>query len=787
MPNLLGRALRYVADARRYAYGEPAKAPTRRASVFSAALGAMAEAGRYDSEPIDTDAAYRLAVTSSWVYSDIKLLADRLASRDARGEVKKVVGEELEDQSNHPAEMLLRRPNGLWSGGRFIRYAAWWLQLRGEAFAFIATPSPGRGEPQELWPLPANAVQPKPETLRASVLTGEQVIDYAYTVQGQTYTLPGENVVHWRMANPFDYWRGLSPLSAALLPVEMDVAQVRWLRAFYRDDNAVPTALISFAPETLDADFDALVEAIREQIESGSRILFTRQGDFSLQTVSQTIEQMQILAARELTRDEVDRIYGIPSYNEGMSGDSQLAWEIRLARNAVQPLATYFYDELSAKLMPYYGNDLVIEAPALVPQDRQLELREYTAYSADRTIEENRQEHGLEPLFPDSPLFAKIPVRLLEKLDASAIKHWVADAAGLELPPEPVNPFAPTGRPMPDDDAAPQGDASLDAPAQDVPDTPDVDKAVAEGVRAEMKRWRAVALGELRAGRHPGDRVFESAILPETLRDTVTLLLEKALDEDAIRHAFEHASLPAKAARRTEGGEVDPFAAGKDAYEARLLKLLKARLNRQLQEVLDMLGDPPDVTRIPPEWWDTQTGQMIADLRPQMEAMARDAMLGYAAEVGVGVEWGVIAEEAAAWAERYAGELIRGITDTTRKVVGRKVAEFIRTPGRTIGDLKADLAPHFGETRAQMIAVTETTRAYAAGTTFYQNALAEAGVKMVRVWHTSRDEKVCVQCGPLNGKPEAEWPAEIRSPDYPPRHPQCRCWTTLTLAEEPAA
>ena len=721
------------------------------------------------------------------MYSDIKLLTDRLASRDARGEVKKVMGEELEDQSNHPAEMLLRRPNGLWTGGRFIRYAAWWLQLRGEAFAFIATPSPGRGEPQELWPLPANAVQPKPETLRASVLTGEQVIDYAYTVQGQTYTLPGENVVHWRMANPFDYWRGLSPLSAALLSVEMDVAQVRWLRAFYRDDNAVPTALISFAPETLDADFDALVEAIREQIEAGSRILFTRQGDFSLQTVSQTIEQMQILAARELTRDEVDRIYGIPSYNEGMSGDSQLAWEIRLARNAIQPLATYFYDELSAKLMPYYGNDLVIEAPDLVPQDRQLELQEYTAYSADRTIEENRQEHGLEPLFPDSPLFAKIPVRLLEKLDASAIKHWVADAAGMELPPEPVNPFAPTGRPMPDDDAAPQGDASLDAPDQDVPDTPDVDKAVAEGVRAEMKRWRAVALGELRAGRHPGDRVFESAILPETLRDTVTLLLEKALDEDAIRHAFEHASLPAKATRRTEGGEVDPFAAGKDAYEARLLKLLKARLNGQLQEVLDLLGDPPDVTRIPPEWWDTQTGQMIADLRPQMEAMARDAMLGYAVEVGVGIEWGVIAEEAAAWAEQYAGELIRGITDTTRKVVGRKVAEFIRTPGRTIGDLKADLAPHFGETRAQMIAVTETTRAYAAGTTFYQNALAEAGVKMVRVWHTSRDEKVCVQCGPLDGKPEAEWPAEIRSPDYPPRHPQCRCWTTLTLAEEPAA
>ena len=217
------------------------------------------------------------------------------------------------------------------------------------------------------------------------------------------------------------------------------------------------------------------------------------------------------------------------------------------------------------------------------------------------------------------------------------------------------------------------------------------------------------------------------------------------------------------------------------AYAKLLAKLLKAYGGR----LLERLGDPPDLSRLTPAFWDTETGRMLAELRPQIEAMARDAMLGLAAEIGVAFEWGLVAEQAAAWAERYAYDLVTGIVDTTRKVVQRKVAEYVRTPGRTIGDLRADLAPHFGEIRAQMIAVTETTRAYAQGTLFYQQALAQAGVRMVRVWHTSRDEKVCPICNPpgdpLEGKTEDKWPAELAG--GPPAHVSCRCWTTLTLAE----
>jgi hypothetical protein len=76
--------------------------------------------------------------------------------------------------------------------------------------------------------------------------------------------------------------------------------------------------------------------------------------------------------------------------------------------------------------------------------------------------------------------------------------------------------------------------------------------------------------------------------------------------------------------------------------------------------------------------------------------------------------------------------------------------------------------------RAEMIAVTEVTRAASQGEQAIARELARAGIVMTPIWNTNQDDIVCPLCGPKNGK-------EIEDGQFPPRHPRCRCWVSYEL------
>ena len=229
---------------------------------------------------------------------------------------------------------------------------------------------------------------------------------------------------------------------------------------------------------------------------------------------------------------------------------------------------------------------------------------------------------------------------------------------------------------------------------------------------------------------------------------------------------------------------LDPLGPAKDAAEGRLLRLLRGRLNGQLDAVMEALGDPPNLNNLTPEFWETEAGKMLATVRPEIEAMAAEAARAVSATVPLMWDETVIAREAVEWAQQYAYQLISGINVNTVALLRRTVSSFIETPGMTIGDLRRELTPAFGERRAQTIAVTETTRAFEEGHRTIQRELARGGLKRVRKWVAAGDEKVCELCGPetgLDGKTEDQWVGT----DGPPLHPGCRCWTVLVKPETP--
>jgi len=230
-----------------------------------------------------------------------------------------------------------------------------------------------------------------------------------------------------------------------------------------------------------------------------------------------------------------------------------------------------------------------------------------------------------------------------------------------------------------------------------------------------------------------------------------------------------------KVSRTRENGETDPNAEAKDQAEADLERTMGRRLSKQERDVMDALGDPPDLAKLTREFWDTEAGAMLADLRPEIERMALDSVAAAGTTVPIVWDEAVIAREAADWAGRYTYELIRDLTGNTQRLVTDQVGRFVQTPGMTIGQLRQALTSAFGQSRAQAIAVTETTRAYAEGNKLVQAELRRAGLEMVQHWQTSGSD-VCDLCRPLDGKPEDEWGSHG---DGPPAHPRCRCWTTM--------
>lgn len=137
------------------------------------------------------------------------------------------------------------------------------------------------------------------------------------------------------------------------------------------------------------------------------------------------------------------------------------------------------------------------------------------------------------------------------------------------------------------------------------------------------------------------------------------------------------------------------------------------------------------------------------------------------------VDWTVANADAAQWAIEYGYQLIGGITDTTRAQVAREIRYFVDN-SITVNQLRDRLMAGnlFSRNRASMIAVTETTRAYASGN---EAAWRASQVVEGKEWMTAYDEAVCPICAPLSGK-IVKLNESFGRVDKPPAHVNCRCW-----------
>jgi rubredoxin len=111
--------------------------------------------------------------------------------------------------------------------------------------------------------------------------------------------------------------------------------------------------------------------------------------------------------------------------------------------------------------------------------------------------------------------------------------------------------------------------------------------------------------------------------------------------------------------------------------------------------------------------------------------------------------WSLAKIGGANWARKNAGETCRDLTEKEKGAIKKAISDFYLKGGTTLGDVSNKISKYVGEERANVIAVTEITRATANVQQLEGEDLQKQGVDMYKFWETRKDDLVCPVCKSL--------------------------------------
>lgn len=263
---------------------------------------------------------------------------------------------------DHPLMPVMMRPNPSMSGGELWMGTALLMQLRGEAFWHLITPS-GRpwmtGDPVEQIKLY------NPDWM--SPLYGpEGIIAWRVRVPrsggaSAFLTLSPSELIQFKYWNPDDPDRGLSPLSAAAAGIELDMLAMRHDRSVMKN-GARPAGILA---DKTQRGAGGMSATERKQAElwfkdrfegvDASRSTMVLPGDLEWIPTALTPEDMEWAERRKWTREEVLAVMRTPksvlSISEDLPYANQIAQDRNFWRGLILPMMAMFEDKIDASLL----------------------------------------------------------------------------------------------------------------------------------------------------------------------------------------------------------------------------------------------------------------------------------------------------------------------------------------------------------------------------------------------------------------------------------------------------
>lgn len=334
----------------------------------------------------------------SWTFRAVNLIAQEVGATTLRLYKKSPDGTKKEVTS-HPLLDLLDNPNPEMSRSDILEWISAWLDIDGNGYLFAAK----NGTIKELWPLRSDWVSTVPDKSKTRIVGG-----YSWYNGQDNIPLEVEEVIHFRNFNPKFYDRknvgkGVGTLQAAMDFVEEDETIRSWNRQFFKN-GAVTSGVLKYAGN-LTAEQKTQIEAKwrqqNEGVENSNKVAILS-GGVDWQPTQFNQRELAFIEQRKLDKDDIFLIYGVPkgllmSDDVNLANAKQALWAF--TRFTVRPRLKKIEEMLNSTLVKAFGENLVLEFDNPVPNDRDLELKEYSlAVDKWMTVNEVRAEEGLPPL-----------------------------------------------------------------------------------------------------------------------------------------------------------------------------------------------------------------------------------------------------------------------------------------------------------------------------------------------------------------------------------------------------
>lgn len=284
---------------------------------------------------------------------------------------------------NHPIIDLWNKPNPFYTGRFFRMTVQQHIDLVGEGVILLSTFA---GIPYEMWPVRPDRIKPVKDP-------NQFLLGYIYCSEdGEEVPLDKENVIHIKLPNPADPFRGLGPVQSALMDLDSAKFSAQWNRNFFIN-GARPGGIIEVDHRMNDDEWYEFTSRWRSQhqgVANAHRVAVLENAKWH--DVNFSMTDMQFVELRTLSREMIREAYAFPKPMLGAVDDVNRAnaavGERVFGRWQIVPRCDLWKDIINFKLIPRFtgGEKLELDYVNPVPIDHETENADRTSKSTSASV-----------------------------------------------------------------------------------------------------------------------------------------------------------------------------------------------------------------------------------------------------------------------------------------------------------------------------------------------------------------------------------------------------------------